>query len=168
MTRPDWLRTCRSASSAYVRARPCGVGVGRAERRLALASLCLPDAASGLCVQAHVQKAETKKSLLANTQGAHAAMRLNMEQTILSQYRRLPGFHSEFMGLEIMNESMTSVGVEDILNGAWARIHSHSHSLPPPFLLQNGQRSFEPLPEDSCDDRHPTQEFATIGIPRRL
>ena len=44
-------------------------------------------------------------------------MRLNMEQTILSQYRRLPGFHSEFMGLEIMNETMTTVGVEDILNG---------------------------------------------------
>ena len=65
-----------------------------------------------------MQKTETKKSLLANTQGAHAAMRLNMEQTILSQYRRLPGFHSEFMGLEIMNESMTTVGVEDILNGA--------------------------------------------------
>ena len=71
------------------------------------------------CVwQSEVQKAESKKNLLRNTQGVHAAMRLNMEQTILSQYRRLPGFHSEFMGLEIMQDSMTRVGVEDVLNGA--------------------------------------------------
>ena len=66
--------------------------------------------------QAEVQKAESKKSLLRNTQGVHMAMRLNMEQTILSQYRRLPGFHSEFMGLEIMQDNMTHVGVHDILN----------------------------------------------------
>ena len=66
--------------------------------------------------QAEVQKAESKKSLLRNTQGVHMAMRLNMEQTILSQYRRLPGFHSEFMGLEIMQDNMTHVGVQDILN----------------------------------------------------
>lgn len=67
--------------------------------------------------QSEVQKAESKKNLLRNTQGVHAAMRLNMEQTILSQYRRLPGFHSEFMGLEIMQDSMSKVGVEDVLNG---------------------------------------------------
>jgi hypothetical protein len=66
--------------------------------------------------QAEAQKADTKKSLLRNTQGMHMAMRLNMEQTILSQYRRLPGFHSEFTGLEIMQDSMSNVGVQDILN----------------------------------------------------
>jgi hypothetical protein len=69
--------------------------------------------------QSEAQKAETKKNLLRNTQGVHAAMRLNMEQTILSQYRRLPGFHSEFMGLEIMSDAMTTVGVEDFLNGVY-------------------------------------------------
>lgn len=67
-------------------------------------------------LQADAHKAETKKNLLRNTQGVHAAMRLNMEQTILSQYRRLPGFHSEFMGLEVMNDSLSSVGVQDFLN----------------------------------------------------
>ena len=71
-----------------------------------------------LLLQSEANKAESKKNLMRNTQGVHAAMRLNMEQTILSQYRRLPGFHSEFLGLEIMNESMSVIGVEDILNGA--------------------------------------------------
>jgi proteasome maturation protein len=69
--------------------------------------------------QQEAHKAEAKKNLLRNTQGIHAAMRVSMEQTILSQYRRLPGFHSEFMGLEVMNSSMTNVGVEDILNGSY-------------------------------------------------
>jgi hypothetical protein len=67
--------------------------------------------------------------LLRNTQGVHAAMRLNMEQTILSQYRRLPGFHSEFMGLEIMNDAMTTVGVEDFLNGVYLSPRLHDVRL---------------------------------------
>jgi hypothetical protein len=41
-----------------------------------------------------------------------------MENAILSQYRRLPGFHSEMVGLGIMNQEDDVVGVEDILNGA--------------------------------------------------
>jgi hypothetical protein len=149
---PGLAANARSAPSARANARPCAVGAGMATGRPVPASPCLPDAVSGLCVQAHVQKAETKKSLLANTQGAHAAMRLNMEQTILSQYRRLPGFHSEFMGLEIMNESMTSVGVEDILNGAWA---SAAFPFRPP--LPNSTR-FSPFPEEPpgiCNNRRP-------------
>ena len=40
-----------------------------------------------------------------------------MEQAILSQYRRLPGFHSEFVGLEVMGSHIDSIGFEDILNG---------------------------------------------------
>ena len=40
-----------------------------------------------------------------------------MEQTILSQYRRLPGFHSEFVGLEVMGMSNERIGFEDVLNG---------------------------------------------------
>lgn len=48
---------------------------------------------------------------LQHTDARHAG-----RQTILSQYRRLPGFHSEFVGLETMNESMTQIGVEDFLN----------------------------------------------------
>jgi len=81
-----------------------------------------------LLLQSEANKAESKKNLMRNTQGVHAAMRLNMEQTILSQYRRLPGFHSEFLGLEIMNESMSVIGVEDILNGALP--------APPPWKAQ--------------------------------
>jgi hypothetical protein len=42
---------------------------------------------------------------------------LNMENTILSQYRRLPGFHSEFVGLEVMDSSSDRIGFEDVLNG---------------------------------------------------
>jgi len=79
--------------------------------------------------QSEAQKAETKKNLMRNTQGVHAAMRLNMEQTILSQYRRLPGFHSEFMGLEIMNDTMTMVGVEDFLNGVYLSPGMHDVRL---------------------------------------
>ena len=44
-------------------------------------------------------------------------MQVNMEQTILSQYRRLPGFHSEFLGLEVMDMSNERIGFEDFLNG---------------------------------------------------
>ena len=45
------------------------------------------------------------------------ARQVNMETAILSQYRRMPGFHSELMGLGVMNEEDGMVGVEDILNG---------------------------------------------------
>lgn len=44
-------------------------------------------------------------------------MQVNMEQAMLSQYRRLPGFHSEFVGLEVMGGHMDQIGFEDILNG---------------------------------------------------
>jgi hypothetical protein len=40
-----------------------------------------------------------------------------MEQAILSQYRRLPGFHSEFVGLEVMGMQNDQIGFEDFLNG---------------------------------------------------
>jgi hypothetical protein len=44
-------------------------------------------------------------------------LQLNMEQAILSQYRRLPGFHSEFVGLEVMGMHNEQIGFEDVLNG---------------------------------------------------
>ena len=62
---------------------------------------------------------------LQHTDARHAG-----PQTILSQYRRLPGFHSEFVGLEIMNESMTQIGVEDFLNG-----DCHTASSPPSLQI---------------------------------
>jgi hypothetical protein len=42
-----------------------------------------------------------------------------MEQAILSQYRRLPGFHSEFVGLEVMGMQNEQIGFEDVLNGMY-------------------------------------------------
>uniref|UniRef100_A0A6U4IW33 Proteasome maturation protein n=2 Tax=Hemiselmis andersenii TaxID=464988 RepID=A0A6U4IW33_HEMAN len=62
------------------------------------------------------QKAAEKKDFLRVTQGLHAAMRVNMEQAMLSQYRRLPGFHSEFVGLEVLGNKADTIGFEDILN----------------------------------------------------
>ncbi|EKX32647.1 hypothetical protein GUITHDRAFT_156264 [Guillardia theta CCMP2712] len=59
---------------------------------------------------------EDYKQTLVRTQGIHAAMRLNMENTILAQYRRMPGFHSEFVGLDTMQDGIQNVGFEDILN----------------------------------------------------
>ena len=47
-----------------------------------------------------------------------------MENTILSQYRRLPGFHSEFLGLEVMDTSNERIGFEDFLNGICNMIFS--------------------------------------------
>ena len=48
-----------------------------------------------------------------------------MEQTILSQYRRLPGFHSEFLGLEVMGMANETIGFEDILNGEFCEKFLH-------------------------------------------
>ena len=101
--------------------------------------------------QYSAQKASEKKNFLRVTQGLHAAMRVcslwiladdllhclresqlqvNMEQTILSQYRRLPGFHSEFLGLEVMDMANDRIGFEDFLNGSL-----HSFCFCPGFLL---------------------------------
>lgn len=52
-------------------------------------------------------------------------MRLELETAILSQYQRLPGFHSEFVGLDILRRNDETIGFEDILNG----------SLPISFIL---------------------------------
>ena len=51
-------------------------------------------------------------------------IQVNMEQTILSQYRRLPGFHSEFLGLEVMDMANDRIGFEDVLNGKFIFISS--------------------------------------------
>lgn len=49
----------------------------------------------------------SQKLLAANTFGSHVAMRMNMEEAILSQFRRLPALQSSFTGLE------TLLGMED-------------------------------------------------------
>jgi proteasome maturation protein len=40
--------------------------------------------------------------MLAAVHGTHAPMRLEMEQAILSQFQRLPGLKSNFVGLETL------------------------------------------------------------------
>jgi len=64
---------------------------------------------------------------------------------MLSSYHRLPGFHSEFVGLEVMGGHMDQIGFEDILNGE--RIPSAPcSSLSPSFFSRSAQFSHGATP----------------------
>ena len=47
-------------------------------------------------------------------------MRMKMEETILSQFRRLPGLTSEFSGLDTIMNRDEDIGFEDYLNGKFS------------------------------------------------
>jgi proteasome maturation protein len=48
--------------------------------------------------------------------GTQMVMRLQMEKEILSQFKRLPGLHSSFVGLETMLGTGEDIDFEDFLN----------------------------------------------------
>lgn len=52
--------------------------------------------------------------------GAAPAMRMEMERRILSQFQRLPGLRSELVGLETMLGEDDTLGLEHVLNRAFA------------------------------------------------
>jgi len=59
---------------------------------------------------------ERKKQTTELVFGAHMPLRLQMEAAILSQFQRLPGIKSEFVGLEILLGTDEDITVEDVFN----------------------------------------------------
>lgn len=70
-----------------------------------------------------------------NIFGSHLPLRMQMEQTILSQFQRLPALQSEFCGLETLLGKDEEFGFEDYLNGYFLIKHllknitNHSNSF---------------------------------------
>eukprot|EP00296_Roombia_truncata_P008439 JP446923.1.p1 GENE.JP446923.1~~JP446923.1.p1 ORF type:complete len:104 (-),score=21.83 JP446923.1:335-646(-) len=62
------------------------------------------------------QAFSSKLGFYRNTQGLSAPFQRQMEATILSQYQRLPGLHSEFLGLDVVTGADEDFGFEDVLN----------------------------------------------------
>ncbi len=52
-----------------------------------------------------------------NIFGSHMFMRMRMDETILSQFQRLPGLRSEFCGLDTLLNRDEDFAFEDYLNG---------------------------------------------------
>jgi len=59
---------------------------------------------------------ELKRNTLSNVFGTHLPLRLQMEQQILTQFQRLPGLHSEFVGLETLLGTDEDIQFEDYLD----------------------------------------------------
>jgi len=59
---------------------------------------------------------EIQRNSLSNLFGTHLPLRLQMEQQILTQFQRLPGLHSEFVGLETLMGDDEDIQFEDFLN----------------------------------------------------
>eukprot|EP00470_Lotharella_oceanica_P004494 CAMPEP_0170170372 /NCGR_PEP_ID=MMETSP0040_2-20121228/3369_1 /TAXON_ID=641309 /ORGANISM="Lotharella oceanica, Strain CCMP622" /LENGTH=131 /DNA_ID=CAMNT_0010409741 /DNA_START=38 /DNA_END=433 /DNA_ORIENTATION=- len=66
----------------------------------------------------NVNIAEGKMRMLAKIHGVHVPMRMKMDQTILSQHKRLhvPGMKPSFVGLETMLGMDETIEFEDYLN----------------------------------------------------
>eukprot|EP00002_Diphylleia_rotans_P016173 TRINITY_DN3141_c0_g1_i1.p1 TRINITY_DN3141_c0_g1~~TRINITY_DN3141_c0_g1_i1.p1 ORF type:complete len:124 (+),score=21.57 TRINITY_DN3141_c0_g1_i1:80-451(+) len=62
------------------------------------------------------RQSQTQDQMLARTYGSHFPMRINMEKQILSQMQRLPGLHSEFVGLSTLLDLDETIQYEDFLN----------------------------------------------------
>eukprot|EP00003_Mantamonas_plastica_P003232 TRINITY_DN1257_c0_g1_i2.p1 TRINITY_DN1257_c0_g1~~TRINITY_DN1257_c0_g1_i2.p1 ORF type:complete len:126 (-),score=44.18 TRINITY_DN1257_c0_g1_i2:125-502(-) len=65
--------------------------------------------------QKQKQEAEFQSATLAKMYGTHFPQRLKMEQYMVSQVQRLPGFKSEFVGLEILLGKNNDIDFEDYL-----------------------------------------------------
>jgi proteasome maturation protein len=62
-----------------------------------------------------VQQQMTRKAMLAKVYGAHMAMQMEMEEQILSQFRRFPGLQSSMVGLETVLDQDETIGFADFL-----------------------------------------------------
>jgi len=67
--------------------------------------------------QAPKQKWESKVARVSQIYGSHAALRLQMDRAVLSQFKRLPGMRSSFVGLDTMLGRDEEIGFEDYLEG---------------------------------------------------
>jgi len=79
----------------------------------------LPSNIENLIVKADTQQAnqiKTKKVMLAKVYGQHFPLRLQMESTILSQFRRFPGLRSSFAGLQSLSGQDTEIEFDDFLD----------------------------------------------------
>jgi len=68
-------------------------------------------------MQAEPRRVETQKALMARIYGAHVPMRMTMEETILSQFQRMPGLPSSMVGLETLLNTDTKIDYADYLGG---------------------------------------------------
>jgi len=57
-----------------------------------------------------------KRQIQANTYGTHFVMRQQMEEQIVRQFHRLPGIHSEFLALELLQGRDQHLEFEDYMN----------------------------------------------------
>eukprot|EP00823_Brevimastigomonas_motovehiculus_P001562 TRINITY_DN12118_c0_g1_i1.p1 TRINITY_DN12118_c0_g1~~TRINITY_DN12118_c0_g1_i1.p1 ORF type:complete len:136 (+),score=30.24 TRINITY_DN12118_c0_g1_i1:51-458(+) len=58
---------------------------------------------------------ESKKAMLAHIYGIHVPLKLQMQETILSQFQRLSGLKSSFAGLETLLQKDTTIDYCDYL-----------------------------------------------------
>jgi len=63
-----------------------------------------------------LQADRLKQFTATNIFGSHLQLRMQMEQTILAGYQRLPGLHSELSGLQTIMGCDEDIGFEDYLN----------------------------------------------------
>jgi hypothetical protein len=72
-----------------------------------------------------------KRVALQNVYGSHLSMRLQMEESILSNFQRLPTLKSEFVGLSTSLGLDEEIGFSDFLRGTLRLCHfSHLRARP--------------------------------------
>lgn len=59
---------------------------------------------------------KTKRQMMALTYGAAMPMRLQMQEEVLSQFHRLPGLPSSFLGLSTLLNRDETIDVEDFMD----------------------------------------------------
>merc|ERR1712216_787735 len=62
------------------------------------------------------QAFEAKTQEMSAIYGSHMAMRMQMENAILSRHQRLPGLKSNFVGLSALHNTDEDFGFEDVLD----------------------------------------------------
>jgi len=62
------------------------------------------------------KREETKRNLLSKVYGAHVPLKMQMEETILSQFQRFSGLPNSFVGLETLMGKDTTIDFADYLN----------------------------------------------------
>mmetsp|Transcript_23364 Transcript_23364/g.38431 ORF Transcript_23364/g.38431 Transcript_23364/m.38431 type:complete len:135 (-) Transcript_23364:173-577(-) len=60
-------------------------------------------------------ESERKRFMMANVYGMHAPLKLRMEEEILGSFRRLPGLHSSFVGLDTLHNRDEDFDFSDYL-----------------------------------------------------
>eukprot|EP00003_Mantamonas_plastica_P003231 TRINITY_DN1257_c0_g1_i1.p1 TRINITY_DN1257_c0_g1~~TRINITY_DN1257_c0_g1_i1.p1 ORF type:complete len:120 (-),score=15.03 TRINITY_DN1257_c0_g1_i1:50-409(-) len=77
--------------------------------------------------------------------GTHFPQRLKMEQYMVSQVQRLPGFKSEFVGLEILLGKNNDIDFEDYLGGMHISSSSCFNQSPQTYPIPSPINSKTPV-----------------------